>query len=138
MQINPYLSFNGQCEQALRYYEQHLGAKVEMMMTYGASPMADQTPPDQRGRIMHATFKLDGQTLSGADAPPQHYRKPEGMSLLLGLSDVAQAERIFQALAVNGEVKMPMQQTFWAERFGVVIDQFGTPWMINCERPAMG
>ena len=136
MQLNPYLSFNGQCEAAFKFYEKCLGGKVVFTMTYGASPMAEQTPLNWRDKIMHTTFTLGDQVLSGADAPPGQYRKPEGFCVALNLSDAAEADRIFTALAENGEVKMALQETFWAPRFGVLVDQFGTPWIINCEKPA--
>jgi PhnB protein len=136
MRWNPYLSFDGQCEAAFKFYEKCLGGKILFTMTYGASPMADQTPPDWRARIMHTTLGLGDQHLMGADAPPGQYQKPQGMTVMLAIETVEEAERIFAALAENGAVQMPLQQTFWAARFGMVVDQFGTPWLINCETAA--
>ena len=132
MQWNPYLTFDGQCEAAFQFYEQCLGGKIVTMMTYGDSPMAEQAPPGWRQKILHATFVLDGQTLGGADVPPEYYQKAQGLSVALNLNDAAEAERIFLALAEDGVVQMPLQQTFWAARFGMLVDRFGTPWMINC------
>jgi PhnB protein len=132
MRFNTYLSFNGQCQAAFEYYERCLGGSITTMMTYGDSPMAARTPPDQLGRILHATFVLGDQVLSGADAPPEHYKKPQGVSVLLSVDEPAEAERIFSALAEYGAVQMPIQQTFWAQRFGMLVDQFGIPWMLNC------
>jgi PhnB protein len=136
MQLNPYLSFNGQCEAAFKFYEKCLGGKIVMMMTYGDSPMAEQMPPDWREKIIHATFALGEHVLSGADAPPEHYQKPQGFSVSLNVGAAAEAERIFNTLAEKGAVQMPLQETFWALRFGMLVDQFGTPWMINCGKPA--
>jgi PhnB protein len=133
VQLNPYLTFNGQCEIAFRFYEKCLGGKIVMMMTYGDSPLAAQTPLERRKHILHCSFALGDQLLAGADAPPEHYRKPQGFSVTINLDDAAEAERIFQALSENGTVQMPLQQTFWALRFGMLVDQFGTPWMINCQ-----
>ena len=136
MQLNPYLSFNGQCEAAFKFYEKCLGGKIVMMMTYGNSPMAEQTPPDWREKIIHATFALGEHVLMGCDAPPEYYQKPQGFSVSLNVGAAAEADRIFKTLAENGAVQMPLQETFWALRFGMLVDQFGTPWMINCGKPA--
>jgi PhnB protein len=136
MQLNPYLSFNGQCEAAFKFYEQCLGGKIEATMTYGESPMADQTPSEWRNKIMHASLTVGNKVLMGADGPPDQYEEPKGLSVLLGIDDPAEAERIFHALAENGTVRMPIQETFWAARFGMLVDQFGIPWMINCEQAA--
>lgn len=136
MKLNPYLMFNGQCKAALKFYEQCLGAKIEAMMTYGESPMAEQTPPESRNNIMHAQFTVNNQDLMGADSPPEQYEEPKGFSVLLGIDNPAEAERIFHALAENGTVQMPLQKTFWAAHFGMLVDQFGIPWMINCDQAA--
>jgi PhnB protein len=136
MQIHPYLAFDGQCEAAFEFYEECLAGKITFMMTNGDSPMGAQMPPELHGRIMHASLEVGGQILAGADAPPDHYKKPQGFCVSLNIGDAAEAERVFNALARNGNVQMPLQETFWAARFGMLIDQFGTPWMINCGRPA--
>jgi len=136
MQLNPYLSFNGQCEAAFKFYEQCLGGRIECLMPYESRP-ADEypVPADWRKKILHATLRVGDQVLMGADAPPDRYQKPQGFSVTLGLKDQAEAERIFNALAEKGAVEMPLQETFWAVRFGVLTDRFGIPWTINCERP---
>ncbi|SRR5579871_5289917 len=136
MELNPYLTFNGSCEAAFRFYEKSLGAKIEMMLTHGDSPIADQVPAHWRGKIMHARITIGGQTLMGSDAPPDRYQKPQGFSVALGVTDPAEAERMFKALAEGGTVSLALQQTFWAVRFGTLTDRFGIPWMINCEQPA--
>jgi PhnB protein len=136
MQLNPYLLFNGQCEAAFKLYEQCLGGKIEMMQTHGDSPMAAEVPPEWSSRIMHARMTVGDYVLMGSDTPPEHFETPQGFSLALHFDDPAEAERVFNALAENGTVKMPLQQTFWAFRFGMLTDQFGVHWMVNCEKAA--
>jgi PhnB protein len=136
MKLNPYLSFNDECEAAFKFYEQCLGGKIDSMMTYRNSPMAEQTPPEKLDKIMHASLIVGDSVLMGSDAPPQFFEKPQGFSVSLVFDDAVEAERIFNALAENGTVQMPIQETFWAARFGMVVDRFGTPWMINCDLPA--
>jgi PhnB protein len=136
MQVNPHLHFNGQCEAAFKFYEQCLGGKIITMMPHEGTPIADQVPAEWRNKILHATLQVGDEVLMGADAPPGGYQKPQGFSVTLGLKDAAQAERIFHALAENGTVQMPLQETFWAARFGMLIDRFGIPWMVNCGQAA--
>jgi PhnB protein len=133
MQINPYLAFNGQCEAAFKFYEKCLGGKIVMMMTNGGSPMADQVPAERRDKILHARLMVGDEVLMGSDAPPEQYERAKGFSVTLGVDDPGTAERIFRDLSQNGTVQMPIQKTFWAIRFGMLVDQFGIPWMINCE-----
>lgn len=137
MKLVPYLMFNGHCAEAFKFYEQCLGGKISDMTTYAAtpedSPMAAQITPDMRDKIMHVQLTVGDQELMGADNPPGHADPIGGFSVSIGVKDPAEAERIFQALAENGTVKMPIQPTFWAARFGMLVDQFGTPWMINCD-----
>ena len=136
MRLTPHLSFDGRCEAAFRFYEQCLGGKILMMMTHGESPMADQTPPEWRSKIMHATIDVGGQVLMGGDPAPEHYQKPQGFGIALHIDRAEEADRIFPLLAENGAVQMPLQETFWAQRFGALVDQFGIPWLINCEKEA--
>jgi PhnB protein len=136
MQVNPYLFFNGNCEEALKFYEKALGGKIEGMMTHGASPAAQHVGPEWQNKIIHARFVVGGQVLMGSDAPPEHYHPPQGFSVSLSVKQASDAERIFQALAENGKVQMPIQETFWAVRFGMLVDRFGIPWMVNCEKAA--
>jgi len=104
------------------------------MMTYGSSPMAEQTPADWRNKIMHARLTVGDKMLMASDAPPDRREAMKGFSVTISLDDPGQAERIYHALSEKGTVQMPIQQTFWAARFGMLVDQFGTPWMINCEQ----
>ena len=136
MKLNAHLNFNGQCAAAYKFYEQHLGAKTLFSLTYGASPMAGEFPADYADKIMHATLEVGGTEVMGADSPPGHYQSPNGFCMSLSMEDPVEAERVFNALAENGKVNMPLQQTFWAKRFGMLIDQFGIPWMINCGDPS--
>lgn len=135
MQLNPHLAFNGQCEAAFTFYEKCLGGKITFMMTYGDSPLAEQTPSEWHTKILHATVALGDHRLTGADALAGNYQKPQGFSVSLQIRDAVEAERIFQALAEKGEVQVPLQETFWALRFGMLVDRFGTPWMVNCGKP---
>jgi PhnB protein len=134
MQLNPYLMFDGRCEAAFKFYEKVLGGKIEAMMTYGSSPMAEQTSPDWRNKIMHARMIVGDKMLMASDAPPDRYEPMKGFSVTISVDDPGEAERVFRALSDKGTVQMPIQQTFWAARFGMLVDQFGTPWMINCEQ----
>ncbi|MBD2234717.1 VOC family protein [Phormidium tenue] len=136
MKLYSYLNFNGNCETAFAYYAQVLGGKVGDKMTYGESPMADQVPEEWRDKIMHSQLILGDQELMGADSMPGYFEEPKGLSVLINVEDPEKAEHIFAALAENGTIKMPIQETFWAARFGMVVDQFGTPWMIDCDRAA--
>jgi PhnB protein len=136
MQLNPYLNFNGNCAAAFKFYEKCLGGKIAMMMTFAESPMAEQVPAAHRDKVMHARMTIGDQVLMGSDAPPDRYEPMKGFSVSLSVDNAADAEKIFNALAANGTVQMPIQKTFWAERFGALADQFGTPWMINCEGAA--
>jgi PhnB protein len=135
MQLNPYLMFKGDCEAAFSFYEKVLGGKIQAMMRYEGSPAAQHIPPEWRDRIMHARLTVGDEVLMGSDAPPPHDAM-KGFSVTLSVRDAAEAERIFHALAENGVVKMPIAETFWAVRFGMLVDRYGTPWMINCEKVA--
>jgi PhnB protein len=136
MQLNAYLYFNGQCEAAFQFYEQLLGGKIEAMIPHAGTPAEQHTPPEWRDKIMHARLTVGTNVLMGSDAPPGHYHEAsKGYSVSIGLDDPQEAERIFQALAEGGTVRMPLQTTFWAARFGMLADRFGIPWMINCEEP---
>jgi PhnB protein len=132
MKSNTYLYFNGQCEAAFKFYEQCLGGKISSMMTYGDSPMAEQSSAELRPQIMHVTLNLGNVVLMGSDTMPENFNKPQGFDVNLEFDNVAEGKRIFDALAENGTVKMPFQKTFWTEGWGMLVDKFGIPWMINC------
>jgi len=134
MQLNPYLTFKGQCEEAFKFYERCLGGKIISMISHAGTPAEQHVPPEWHNKIMHARLTVNDQVLMGSDAPPDRYQQPKGISVALQIKDPGDAERIFKALSENGTVQMPIQETFWATRFGMFADQFGIPWMINCEK----
>jgi PhnB protein len=136
MQVNPYLFFNGQCEEAFKFYEKLLGGNIIAMMPHEGTPAADTVPPEWRSKIIHARMMIGDQMLMGSDAPPAHQHKPQGFSVNINLSDPAEAERIFRALEKDATVTMAFGETFWAARFGMLVDRFGIPWMVNCEKAA--
>ena len=133
MKVNPYLNFNGDCAAALKFYEEVLGGKVSFSMTWGEMPGADQFPPETHKLIMHATLNVGDDVVMCADAPPGQYKKPTGMNVSIHVKDVPKGEGIFNRLAEGGTVTMPFQKTFWAPGFGMCVDRFGIPWMVNCE-----
>ena len=134
MRIEPRISlvFNGDCDAAFTLYQQCLGGTVTFRLTWGDSPMANQASPDWHDKILHATMTMGGTTFHGGDTLPGGYERPQGFQLQLNLNDVPAAERIFEQLADGGSVTVPLQETFWAKRFGAVVDRFGIPWGINC------
>ena len=134
MKINPYLSFKGDCEAAFKLYERCFGGQQGSIFRYAGSPMADQVPSDWQDKVMHGTLTIGGQVLMGGDVAPGSYEQPKGFSLSIALENASDAERIFHELAEGGSVTLPLEKTFWAERFGMVVDRFGIPWMINCEK----
>jgi len=140
MRIEPRISlvFNGECDAAFTLYQQCLEGTVTFRPTWGDSPMADQASPEWRDEILRATLTVGGAVLHGGDVLPGGYERPQGFQLQLNLDDAAEAERVFARLAEDGQVTVPLQQTFWAQRFGAVVDRFGIPWGINCgEREAV-
>lgn len=136
-QLNTYLAFDGTCAKAFRFYEKVLGGKVVMMMTYRDMPAGAGPPPapEFADRVMHARMMIGDLPLMGGDAPPGRYSKPHGFCVNVAIANPAEAERVFKALAAGGTVTMPMAETFWARKFGMLTDKFGTPWMVNCEKP---
>jgi PhnB protein len=133
MRVNTYLHFNGQCEAAFKFYAQVLGGKIEFVLPFAGSPAESQVPPEWRTKVLHATLRVGDSVLMASDAPPGRFQQPQGFSVSLTLQNPADAERIYHALADGGSVTMPLQQTFWAARFGMLVDRFGIPWMINYE-----
>jgi PhnB protein len=133
MHVNPYLNFNGQCEAAFKFYEKVLGGRITFSMTWGEMPGADQFPAETHKQIMHATLSIGDAQLMGADSPPGSYQPPKGMNVSIHVKDTAEGERIFNSLAENGNITMPFDKTFWSPGFGMCVDQFGIPWMVNTE-----
>lgn len=140
-QADSYLFFNGNCAEAMRFYEKTLGGKIGMMMTHAQMPQAPGAPPLPPGSadlVMHARLELDGRPLMASDwmSPDQPYPGMHGFSLSLVYPTVAEANKVFAALTEGGKVTMPMQKTFWVEAFGMLVDRYGTPWMVNGGAPA--
>ena len=135
MKLSPHISltFNGQCEAAFKFYERCLNGSITFMLTWGDSPMAKDAPAGWTSKIFHATLVVGNTTLQGSDPAPGSYEPPRGFSITLNPSE-GDAERLFTELAEGGTVRMPLQKTFWAVRFGVLTDRFGIPWVINSEK----
>lgn len=129
-----YVTFDGRCEAAFRFYVERLGATPGRMFPYAGSPMAEDVPPDWQTKIMHGSITLGGVTLCGADQWPARYEQPAGFRIFLEADDPTETERLFDALAKDASIEMPLQQTFWSLRFGVLTDQFGIPWTLSCAR----
>lgn len=132
MEVAPYITFKGQCAEAFKFYEQCLGGKIVMMQTHGDSPMKDHVPADWQDKIMHVRLEADGMALMGSDAPPDHYSTPQGIHISVSTEE-SEAARIFSALSQGGQVTMPYEKTFWSPGFGMLVDRFGIPWMVNAE-----
>jgi PhnB protein len=131
--INTYLSFRGDCEDAFKLYERCLGGRLGTIFRYAGTPLASEVPADWQDKVMHGSVTFGEQVLMGGDVAPDRYEEPKGFSLSIHITSTADAERIFSELARDGRVVVPLGQTFWAARFGHLIDRFGIPWLINCE-----
>ncbi|MEO8201631.1 MAG: VOC family protein [Gemmatimonadota bacterium] len=130
-QLNAYLIFDGNCADAMRFYQKTLGGKLDII-TQAESPMADQTPPGSENRIMHARLSLDGGVLMASDAQVgPRYEGMGGFSLSLTVDTAAEARKLFSALSAGGKVTWPIDKSFWAEAFGIMEDKFGVTWMVN-------
>ena len=136
MKINVHLTYSGQCEVAFRFYQRCLGGVIDTMLKYRDSPMADQVPAAWQEKIMHANLSFDGCSLVGADLVGHEF--PRGFFVLLDVDEPSNAERIFRLLSEDGRIQMPIQETFWAARFGVLVDRFGVPWEVNCGQSREG
>ncbi len=135
MQFVTYLTFAGKCEEAMKFYQSIFGGEIPGMFKYGESPDQSQVDPKTKDLIMHTRLIVGDAVLMASDAPPQYQTKPEGFSVAVQVDDPKEAERIFAALGKGGTVNMPLQETFWAKKFGMLIDRYGIPWMVNCEKP---
>ena len=137
MQLNAYLNFKGQTEEAFRLYERVLGATIEFALLEDGTSADLSTKAPWGKKVLHGRIDIGGQTVMASDCPPDRYSTPQGFAVNLGFNEPAEAERVFAALSEGGQVQMPVQETFWAQRFGMAADKFGTPWMINCEKARM-
>lgn len=134
MQMLPYLTFNGDCAEAFRFYAEVFGSEIDFIQTHGETPIADDVPPEWRDAVIHAQMKVGDNILMASDAPGESYERPAGFSVSLQLDDTTEARRIFEALAIEGTIKMPLEETFWSPLFGMLVDRFGIPWMVNCSQ----
>jgi PhnB protein len=134
MRLDTYLLFKGNCEEAFKFYEKALGAKLEMMMRFGESPAAEHTSAEWRNKIIHTSVRHGDALLMGSDAPPEHqHQTNDGFSVSVTVGTPAETDRIFNALSQGGRVTMPVGETFWSPRFGMLVDRFGIAWMVGCE-----
>lgn len=141
MQITPYINFQGKCREAMEFYRDLLGGEIVQSFTYGESPMAGEMPEGSHDGIMHSHLIAHGAELMGADGPPARGEGANTVSIALNIADVDEAGRIFAGLSAGGEVGMEWQKTFWAERFGMCVDRYGTGWLVNgglAEQPLAG
>jgi PhnB protein len=136
MQVNPYLNFDGNCEAAFKFYAESLGGTIDALMPHEGTPAEEHAPADWRKKILHASMRVGGTVLMGSDMPANSYRRPQGFAVSLNTVTTEEADHAFEALSRGGTVQMPIQQTFFAARFGMLVDQFGVPWMINCSPAA--
>ena len=135
MKINPYLIFNGNCKAAFTFYAQNLPGEIEAMMTFGETPAGEHVPKDLHNLIIHTRLVVGDQAIMGSDTTPDRpVDDMAGFSVSLNVDSIAEAERVFTALSEDGTVQMALEQTFWAARFGMLVDRFGVSWMVNCEK----
>jgi len=138
MRVYTYLNYGGNCRQAFEFYVQHLGARITMLTTHGEQPNAQGVPPEWRDAVLHARLEIGGTTILGADVPPDRFQPMRSayLSLLLASSDAA--ERAYALLSEGGQIFMRMEETFFAHRFAMLRDRFGTSWMLLHERAMAG
>ncbi len=133
MHVNAYLSFDGRCEEAFKLYERVTGGKIVAMVSHGETPVASHFPPAWQKKIIHARLQIGQEYLMGADAPPDRQKPAQGFSVTLSVDTPEEAERIYKGLSEGGTVHMPLDKTFFAQKFGMFADKFGIPWMVICE-----
>jgi PhnB protein len=134
MRLYTYLNYGGNCRQAFAFYVEHLGAKITEITTYGELPESGEVPPEWKNAVVHARFAIGDTTLLGADIPPDRFKPMRSAYLTLMLDSDEEAERLYALLAEGGEIFMPMEETFFAHRFAMLRDRFGTSWMLLHER----
>jgi PhnB protein len=135
MLLHTYLNYGGNCEQAFRFYEEHLGGKITLLMRHSEQPNQAEVPPGWGNAVLHARIALGGTELAGADIPPDRFQPMRSAYLSLTLDSDAEAERIYALLTDGGQVFMPLEETFFASRFAMLRDRFGTSWMLLHPRP---
>jgi PhnB protein len=134
MNLNAYLHFKDNCEEALKFYEKALGMKLVFLMRYGEAPAGNECSKDMSSKIMHGRLVSGNNVIMASDCPPDHYHPQAGFSISINVDTPAEAEGYFDALSDKANIVMPLGETFWAQRFGMLIDKFGVSWMVNCEK----
>ena len=134
MQVSVHLTFNGNCQEAMEFYCKLMNGEILSMTTFGETPAGPGVPDDWQGKVVHGTMSLGDIAVATADIPPERYQSPQGINMFIEIENPDEASRVFARLAEGGEVQMPIQETFWAKRFGVVVDRFGIPWEVNCSQ----
>lgn len=134
MKLETYLNYGGNCRQAFEFYAEHLGGQIEMLMTHGEMPGPNPAPPERRNDVLHARMAIGGATLLAADVPPERFQPMRSAYLSLRLDSSEEAERIYALLVDGGEIFMKMEETFFAHRFAMLRDRFGTSWMLMHNR----
>jgi PhnB protein len=135
MKLNTYLNYGGNCEEAFRFYENNLGGKISMMMHFADQPDPKNVPPGLEKYVLYANMTIGGTQLMGSDVPPERFQPMRSVYLSLAVDSSDEAERIYKLLSDGGEIFMPMAETFFAFKFGMLRDRFGTSWMILHQRP---
>ena len=135
MQLHTYLNYGGNCEEAFKFYEEHLGGRITLMMKHGENPEGAQVAPNWAHAVLHARISLGGTELFGADIPPDRFQPIRSAYLSLTLTSDQEADRVFALLSDGGQIFMPMQETFFASRFAMLRDRFGTSWMLLHPKP---
>lgn len=135
MKLHAYLNFGGNCKEAFEFYEKHLGGKIQMMLTHNDQPGLNEVPADWKSKILYASMSLAQTEIMGNDVPGDRFQPMRSAYLSLTVDSIAEAERVHGVLAEGGDIFMPMQETFFAYRFSMLRDQFGTSWMILNQKP---
>jgi PhnB protein len=135
VQLHTYLNYGGNCEEAFKFYEKHLGGKITMLMRHGEQPDAQKVPAEWANAVLHARMNLGGTELLGADIPPDRFQPIRSAYLSLTLESDPEADRVFALLSEGGQVFMPMAETFFSSRFAMLRDKFGTSWMLLHPKP---
>jgi PhnB protein len=135
MKLYTYLNYGGNCRQAFEFYVAHLGGKITMITTHAEQPDASKVPADWRNAVLHARIEIGDTVLLGADIPPDRFQPMRSAYLSLMTDSIDEAERVYALLSEGGQIFMPLQETFFAPRFAMLRDRFGTSWMVLYERP---
>jgi PhnB protein len=138
MKLNTYLNYGGNCAEAFHFYEEHLGGKIVFMMTFAQMPDPKQIPPGMEDGVLHVAMNLGETMIMASDVPPERFQPMRSVYLSLGVDSDEEAERVYKLLVEGGEVFMPIQETFFATRFAMLRDRFGTSWMVVHNRPMPG